>query len=389
MRFRALLALAAAFIIFATQAFAAEPPRVRDLAHGKRPAMAADPRGRLHLVFEGHAKGSKVIDILYSQSSDRGLHWSEPRNISQTSGTSSDPVIAVEQGGGIDVAWCDTTSGRTHPDIYFTRSADGGKSWSKAADVSETPGISSQPALATGPDNSIHIVWVDTSADSDSPDVWYASSKDGEAFTKPLDISLTPGISNQPTVAVSPDGLAHVAWVDTSSGKEKPNVFYARTTKNGTWTGASNMSNSRGATSHPRIVCGIRGQIYLTWTDYSKKKKAPDIFLAVSSDGGAFSEARNLSMTTGFSVEPAIATDSAGRVVEVWTDSSHGSTSPDIWGAWSKDGGQSFSRAVNLSATPGVSKLASVALSSEKMYVVWEEVKGKTSVLKFTSIRLQ
>jgi len=135
----------------------------------------------------------------------------------------------------IDVVWLDTTSGELRPDIYFSHSTDGGNSWSKALDISNTPGVCSDPAITFGADDSIHVVWVDTSKEN-RPDIFYSCSTDGgTTFSKYEDISPTPGISRQPTIAAAPDGTIHCAWADTSSGEEHPDIYYVRKS-NGAWT---------------------------------------------------------------------------------------------------------------------------------------------------------
>src|SRR6202034_1135676 len=111
--------------------------------------------------------------------------------------------VTVETNGAIDVAWKDTSPGEQSPDIFFSRSADGGKTWTYAADVSNTAGASTEPAISCGTDDSIHVVWVDTSASPTNPDIYHSvSGNAGEAWSKPENISKTPGISREPDVTV-------------------------------------------------------------------------------------------------------------------------------------------------------------------------------------------
>src|SRR5262249_60497258 len=97
--------------------------------------------------------------------------WSTPADAWGTPGVSADPAIAVGKNGSIAVVWTDTSGGDTHPDIYLARSADGGKTWSKPADVSGTPGESSEPDVKIAPDGSNHVIALDTSAGAPSPDL--------------------------------------------------------------------------------------------------------------------------------------------------------------------------------------------------------------------------
>ena len=157
----------------------AAPSSVHNVAEGTKPRIAADANGHLHAVFEGYLEGSKIPDVFYSESSDQGKTWTAPKDISTTPGISTHPDIAVEKSGAIDVVWSDAGADVKSPDIFFTRSVDGGDSWSPITDISNTPGASTKPAIAVGPDNSIHAVWCDTSKGETNLDIYYTSSTDG------------------------------------------------------------------------------------------------------------------------------------------------------------------------------------------------------------------
>src|SRR5258708_4406420 len=135
--------------------YAAQAAEIVDIAQATRPRIAVDGTDNIHIVFEAYAKGSDIREIFYSKSSDKGKTWAPLLNISRTIGVSTVPAIAVENSGAIDVVWRDTTSGELHPDIYFSRSTDCGRTWTEALDISHTTGICSEPAIATDADNSI------------------------------------------------------------------------------------------------------------------------------------------------------------------------------------------------------------------------------------------
>ncbi len=119
--------------------------KVQDVCQGETPRIAADGNGNLYVVFAGCKQGSKVQDIFCSSSADGGLTWTSPIDVSNTPGTSSHPDIAVEKNGAIDLVWGDTTD-ITSPDIFFVRSQDKGKTWTDPFNISNTPGVSAEPA---------------------------------------------------------------------------------------------------------------------------------------------------------------------------------------------------------------------------------------------------
>ena len=72
------------------------------------------------------------------------------RNVSRTSGTSSDPAMTVSSRTPV-LAWIDTTAGALHPDVWVGL---GGRS----QDITHTPGISRKPSAAALA-GKIWIVW--------------------------------------------------------------------------------------------------------------------------------------------------------------------------------------------------------------------------------------
>jgi hypothetical protein len=382
--------LAVGFLSLSTSAvFAAGASDIHNVGEGHKPCIAADSKGHLHAVFEAIAKGSKVSDIFYSESIDLGKTWTAPVDISKTAGTSLHPAIAVEKNGAVDIGWNDTTSGEGSPDIYFARSADGGKTWSKPLDISNTPAASDEPALAVGPDNSIHMVWSDTSGGEKNADIYYSTSKDGgktwgrDPLLPADNISQTPAVSSEPTIAVGSDGSVNVAWRDTTLGKSHPDIFYVRGTK-GSWTKPVDVSNNLGVSFDPDLNCGPNGKVYLAWSDNSKHENSPDILCSEASGGGGFDKAVNVSNTPGVSNSPDLDSDAAGHTVLVWSGTFNAADkNPDIFAVINR--GKGFSTPTNLSNTWGSSENPDVTVFNKKYYVIWEEVDGSKSTVKVTS----
>jgi hypothetical protein len=252
--------------------------------------------------------------------------------------------------------------------------------------------------VATGPDNSIHVLWSDTSKGEKNRDIYYCCSRDGgKTFAKdPLlpavDVSNTPGNSSEPAIAVGQDGTVHAAWLDSTPGDTHPDIFYAQNVT-GKWTNVTNVSHSPRVSDHPTLACGAKGKIFLAWADNSKKLTAPDIWCVISRTEEHFSKSRplNISNTPGVSTEPAMATGEMGRLAIVWADTTTGEKSPDIFGRVSLDGGAEFTNVLDLSRTPGVSKHPHVTITDSKMFVVWEDVnvEGTKSTIKVNAMDIK
>ena len=367
------------------------PTTVSNVAPGERPRISKDAKGTLHVVFESKGQGANNQEVFYTQSSDGGHVWTSPVNVSNSPVATSHPDVAIESGGAIDVVWSDTKAGEKSPDIFFACSNDKGKTWSTPVDISNTPGLSSDPALAVGPDDVIHVVWTDTSKGEKNKDIYYVSSSDhGKTWAKdPLlpaeDISNTPGASTEPAIAVDTSSVPHAVWLDASVGETHPDIFYVRK-ENGTWTKPTNVSHSPRMSDHPSVGCGADGKVYVTWLDYSQKPTAPDIWCAMCGKTGHFEKPINISNTPGVSGEPVVTSDSTGRVAFVWTDTSKTFKKSDIFSRISNDGGNDFTTVMDLSNTPGVSKHPDVVISDNKIFVIWEEVEAGKSLLKIASL---
>jgi hypothetical protein len=370
----------------------AHSSKIYDVAEGAMPCIAADSKGKLCLVYEGRGQDS-APHIFYAESNDRGKTWTSPVDIAKTVRMSSKPRISLEDGGAVDVVWIDAPSDEKGPDVFFARSQDDGKSWSQAVDVSNTPGVSSEPVVAAAPDHSIHIAWMDTSSGETHPDIFYSLSNDGgKTWTKAEDISNTPNVSSAPAISIGTDGIVHLAWQDTAKGMTRPDILYERKV-NGAWEKAVDVTSDCCATpgrpyvtAYPAIACDSKGKVYLAWVDNRKKEHAQDIWCRVAGKQGQFEKAINVSDTPGVSSRPDLAAGSRGRVAIVWADTTSGATHPDIFARIGISGG--FSNVLNVTQTAGISRNPKVALTDNTISVVWEEGEGEKSKIKVTSVGL-
>lgn len=359
-----------------------------EVATGHSPRMAADPEGNLHVVFQGDERND-VADIFHTQSNDNGVTWSAPEDVSRGADLATHPDIAIEPSGAIDCVWSVKTSRSAFSEVYFSRSSDGGKNWTNPVDVSNSVAISVEPALAVGKGNSVYVVWSSSSNVDSAPDVYCAISSDfGKTWTKPEDISATPGASTEPTIAVGADGTVHVAWLDATSGGNRPDIYYVKRSS-ARWSAPKNVSDSPRVSGHPALACGTKGKTYLVWSDNSKRERAADIWCARMGSAGKDGKVLNISNTPGVSSECSIVAGPKGEVGVVWSDTSSGKSTPDIYTRVSCENLDDVSFAIDLSKSTGVSLHPHLSIVGKKMFVVWEELDGQKSRIKATSMNLR
>jgi hypothetical protein len=288
------------------------------------PAIAGHGKD-LAIVWIDTTAGADRPDVWAAVSTDAGAEWTAAVDVSKTPGVSSEPAVAVAPDGTIHVVWTDTTAGADHPDIWHTESRDHGKSWKAAEDISRTPGVSTHPAVGCGPKGEVYVAWADTTNGKDNRDIWFVRSLDGgKTWGKPFDMSNTPGLSSTPDLAVGENGDVYVAWIDSSVGATHPDVFVATSHDHGAKFGKPvDASKTPGISSEPAVVA-VDGAVVAVWLDTSKDAKAPDIWIAQSANGGRkFSAAADLSNTPGVSGLPRVAV-AAHSVVAVWEEEEQG-----------------------------------------------------------------
>ena len=344
------------------------------ITSGRSPSLSRFGDHSLALAYEGTEPGANI----FVRTSEDAESWPVEVNASLTPGISTDPHIIAEADGTLDLVWLDTTSGSERPDIFFARSGDGGKSWTKAVDVSNTPGVSKSPCISLGPKNSLYVAWIDDSEDRARPDVYYAYSYNhGASWTKPRNLSRTPGVSSEPTIACDQNYLIHVAWLDSSSGSERPDVYYLQGSED-QWSQPRNVSNTAGVSRSPAIAVNDKNRIFLTWADTTRTKSIWDIYFASSEDGQSFSKPVYFS-TPGNSLRPRVACQGSDRVGVVWQDDSDNAQFPDIFAILSQDGGSTFSKPLNVSRSPDLCQKPQLVMDSEAMQIVWEEIDAQKS----------
>ncbi|BAS26431.1 sialidase family protein [Limnochorda pilosa] len=99
------------------------------------PQLAAGPDGGLHLVYTarpGDPPGDDG-DVFYTRSADGGATWSGPLRLNGDDGSALQffPSVDVDPSGSVHVMWGDMRddASQTRYHIYYTRSEDGGATW--------------------------------------------------------------------------------------------------------------------------------------------------------------------------------------------------------------------------------------------------------------------
>jgi hypothetical protein len=125
------------------------------------PVLAADNAGRLHLVWSGGQTGEIMASRAGADGAYNWSNWAEPQVLSARQLTASAPAIAIGRDGVVNVVYAvPLNEGRG---VYYVRSADGGESWSEATQVVDAAAAGwamvDHTTLAVGADGTVHVAW--------------------------------------------------------------------------------------------------------------------------------------------------------------------------------------------------------------------------------------
>ncbi|HID11787.1 MAG TPA: exo-alpha-sialidase [Candidatus Latescibacteria bacterium] len=250
---------------------------------------------------------------------------------------SQNPAIAVGPGGEILIVW--EGGEEKEREIYFSRSTDGGESFTTPANVSNTPeGDSQDPAIAVDQtEGLVYVAWSDNTP-KDNPErdfeIFLTSAQMLEepfVFTPPLNISNNATHSSNPDIAVGarvagepPSPRIFVVWEDKQRGRIA--IFFRQSTA---FSSPMEISEDRiYRNQNPAIATGPEpGHIFVIWQAALTTSANPEILLTSAEDAGkdllipSFTIPFNLSNTAGPFQRPAIAVDEQGERFIVWEES--------------------------------------------------------------------
>jgi len=222
---------------------------------------------RLHAVAISGPGG----DIVYAQAFTRDAYasgaWSEPVLLPgppRVEAVGGSPVIRAGLGGELHVVYVvPLNEGRG---IYYTRSDDGGNSWSPAETVFDAEGsgwaMVEHPALAVDVDGAIHVAWVRAPLPGNpvTEGIYYARSLDGGlTWSEPW--VMAEGAYDWPELGLSRPQAVHLVWSSAAGSGD----WMHRWSVNGGrhWTASANVSGLRQVAGPARLAYDGFETLYL------------------------------------------------------------------------------------------------------------------------------
>lgn len=301
----------------------------------EKPAIAVDNNNLVGIAWLELPSDFQGADIWYAVSEDGGQTFAPP----VLAGTESVGEVAMVQvtldsDGDPYLAWLNGSK------LKFTRSFDGGRTFSEALRVGGGSCECCQPHVLVAEEN-VYIAYRGVEAGGTQGDIrdilMIHSENGGENFSEPNRVSDThwylPACPIAgPSVAVN-EGSLFITFMD---GRFEPagtfsrgDVWFAISTNNGSIF-SPNIRINPGQDAHhtlPSIAVGPGGRIHIAWESLSQGEGNNNLYYTTSDDAGqSFAPpqviADNSDSSLGNPGKPVLFIDGDGNVALAWLDRS-------------------------------------------------------------------
>jgi hypothetical protein len=318
----------------------------------------------VYIVWHSMLPGQQ--NIWFLKSPDGGATWQRFQRITTGSKGAHWPHIAAS-GSSVYVVWDDSDE----PDgtIYFRRSLDGGATWQAARRIaSGAPGFKSNARIAVEGSN-VHIVWYQY--DEEGSQVYYRKSADGgKTWQAARRLTTEEGISNP--LALTADGASvYVAWSHAILSLHQVICFRKSSDRGEAW-GPVHRFKEQSGLSMWQTLAASGSSVYLVWSHWNTdEKNNTEIYFAASSNrGAAWGPVARLTDNPKVSGLPACVAIGS-KAYAMWADDRSGNF--EIYFRTSANGGASWAGANRLTKNAGESTQPDLALGESALYAVWAD----------------
>jgi hypothetical protein len=305
-------------------------------------------------------------DIFVIESTDAGVSFGAPVNLSVNPGFSEHPQAAVAN-GSLYVVWADDSYGNR--EVIFTKSANG-TDFGLQTNLSNSPSDSfNQEVAEFGQD--VYVVWLEE--DQTGSRVMLRASHDGgNTFGETVVISDKANVATLPKVSADGQGV-HVAWSLIDDQNEN-GLFYSASQDGGNHFDEPKKLSDQNDFGEPQIVAS-NNTVYVV-SGGLNMVEVNGLLVAKSHDGGANFSTEMININGSFvnplNVEAALDNSSTLYVAgQVFASSNEEILLLPL--DVKTDDLRPMGLA-NLSENPKISECPSIAISGDRIFVVWEDL---------------
>jgi hypothetical protein len=297
-------------------------------AHGEAPPKVAfGPDGALNALYVVGkvVPGARfpLAALRFTRSLDGGATWSAPVTVTDDSDFGSHNFHALHAGadGALYVTWLDSREGVST--VFLTRSADGGATWDANRRITQTEACPCcRTAIATDSDGTLYIAWRIVNPGNVRDIVVAKSTDHGATFSDPVVVHddgwVYPGCPHAgPSMQVDAQHRLHITWW---TGKEGiAGVHYARSDDGARTFTAQPLGTAQfSKPAHVQLALGPESSVLVAWDDGTLA--TPRVLLRTSHDGGAtFAEAQPVSAEGRAATFPVLGV-AGSQVTVAWSE---------------------------------------------------------------------
>ena len=348
-------------------------------------------------------------DIYIRKSIDGGLTFSKQINLSNNSGFSEHPQIAISENNVYVVLVDDTLTNKK--DILFRRSIDGGNTFEKVINLSNSSNADAYNQEIAAVGNNVYVVWQNSiignkptanypngsSSISDHNDnykssitekknssILFRASVDGGNSFKKIKTLSNNAFESYPKIAAFGNS-AYVVWnvgIIGNLSNQSNNInnitngiFFTKSVDNGNKFSDTIRLNDDWNSIGESQIAAYGNNVYVVWGGNPDYKIAGNMFIVKSSDNGIkFSKPMSLTGNKKNSLNVEVIADGDKNVYILW-QSVLSNGNEEILFKKSSDNGATFTNPdKNISNNKGISECTSVVVSeNNNVYVVWED----------------
>jgi hypothetical protein len=344
----------------------------------------------------------KNYEVYLKKSEDQGNTFSKAINLSNNSGFSEHPQIAVSK-NGIFIVWADNTNSN-NTEIMFIKSLDNGTTFSKIKNLSNNSKDSNNQEISVS-DQNVYVVWQDidsTDSSSNKKNLkdkeisssisFRGSTNKGNTFNDKIEI--TNNIYDSYPKVNSFQNYVYVVWnsENKSSSKDYTNtgLFFIKSSDYG-----KNFDNSIRLVKDKfgeSQISVLKDELVIVWGGLHSKNINNIYFVQSEDNGVTFKEPSiiiqkdtkpNYNSYSDRTNNPSnVEIANNDHSYAVWQDIIS-QENQDIFMGNIKNSTQSI-KIINLSNNSGISECPSIAISNNNIYVIWEDFTPGNHEILFT-----
>ena len=200
-----------------------------------KPAIAVDLDNNVHISwYDGTVAIYKgiymmgIYEIYYTKLDNNGSTLVDIRRVTPYDLVRScRPTIATDSNNNVHIAWDDERDGNW--EIYYTKLADNGNTLIDDMRITNFSGDSKLPKIAIDTDNNVHIIWEDNR--DGNTEIYYTKlDKNGDTLINVTGLTVDHVTSDDPAIAIDSNNNVHITWVDNRDGNRE--IYYKHTISN-------------------------------------------------------------------------------------------------------------------------------------------------------------